>query len=211
MSIESQRLQPSWEQTSWDRLSSELGLGNAAAMRQQVIQHYAAAGRAYHNVQHLQECIHWFGQVSHLAQHPAEVELGLWFHDVVYNPQGANNERLSANMAVQFLGTQGVADSVIQRVDALIMATRTHVAISPDQQLLVDIDLTILAAPVERFAEYQQQIRQEYAFVPDALFAEKRAEVLAGFLARPCIYQTDYFYQRLESRARANLQQALGV
>ena len=195
-------------QVSWQALGTELGLQHAGTM-QQVVHHYASAGRAYHNLQHLQECLQWFAQLRHLARHPAEVELALWFHDVIYNPQAADNERQSADMAVQFLKAQGVADPVIQRIDDLIMATRTHEASTPDQQLLVDIDLAILAAPAPRFEEYQQQIRQEYAFVPDSLFAEKRAEVLAGFLARTRIYQTDYFYQQLESRARANLQHAL--
>lgn len=194
---------------SWQALATELDLQHADAMQQQVIRHYAAAGRAYHNLQHLQECLQWFAQVRHLARYPAEVGLALWFHDVIYNPQAPDNERQSADMAVEFLRTQGVADSVVQRIDDLIMATRTHDASTPDQQLLVDIDLAILAAPAQRFDQYQQQIRQEYAFVSDTLFAEKRAEVLAGFLARPRIYQTDYFYQQLEGCARANLQQAL--
>ena len=35
-----------------------------------------------------------------------------------------------------------------------------------DEQLLVDIDLAILGADTARFAEYQTQIRREYAHVP---------------------------------------------
>lgn len=194
---------------SWQALSRELGLKHADAMQQQIIRYYAAEDRAYHNVQHLQECLHFFKQVRHLAVHPAEVELALWFHDVIYNPQAADNEQQSAAMAVAFLNQQPVARDVIQRIDTLIMATRTHEASTLDQQLLVDIDLAILAAPAARFDEYQQQIRAEYAFVPEPLFRQKRAEVLAGFLDRERIYQTDYFYRQLEAKARVNLQTAL--
>jgi predicted metal-dependent HD superfamily phosphohydrolase len=196
-------------QQSWYVLSNELALNNTDDMQQHIIQHYAAAGRAYHNVQHLLECLQHFAQVRHLAEHPAEVALALWFHDVVYDPQAADNERKSADMALHFLHAQEVDTAVLKRVDALIMATRTHEASTADQQLLVDIDLAILAAPAVRFAEYQQQIRQEYSFVAETLFQVKRAEVLAGFLQRPRIYQTAYFYQQLEKQARANLQHAL--
>lgn len=200
-------------QADWQPLTVALGLNPRCAdkMLQQLFQHYSAAGRDYHNLQHLQECLYYFNQVRHLALHPAEVALALYFHDVIYNPQAADNERKSADMAVAFLQAEFVDVAVIQRVDDLIMATRTHQATTADQQLLVDIDLAILAAPTARFAEYQQQIRQEYAFVPEAQFQLKRAEVLAGFLQRQKIYQTDYFYQRLESRARMNLQHALGA
>lgn len=196
---------------SWDVLSNELALSNTDDMLQQLLQHYSAAGRAYHNVQHLLECLQYFAQVRHLAVHPAEVALALWFHDVIYDAQAVDNERKSADMALIFLRVQSVDANVIERVDALIMATRTHEASTADQQLLVDIDLSILAAPAVRFAEYQHQIRAEYAFVPEPLFQVKRAEVLAGFLQRPRIYQTDYFYRQLEKRARTNLQQALKV
>ena len=46
------------------------------------------------------------------------------------------------------------------------MATR-HAALPAggDEQLLVDIDLAILGASAARFAEYERQIRAEYAFV----------------------------------------------
>lgn len=200
-------------QDAWRLLTAALGFKrqHADEMLQQLLQHYSAAGRDYHNLQHLQECIYYFNQVRHLALHPGEVALALYFHDVVYNPQAADNERKSADMAVAFLQAEHVDVAVIQRVDDLIMATKTHQATTPDQQLLVDIDLAILAAPEARFAEYQQQIRQEYAFVPEAQFQQKRAEVLAGFLQRERIYQTDYFYQRLEGWARVNLQYALGA
>jgi predicted metal-dependent HD superfamily phosphohydrolase len=45
----------------------------------------------------------------------------------------------------------------------LILATRHDV--SPpagDAALLVDVDLAILGSPVERFDEYEHQVRQEY-------------------------------------------------
>ena len=39
-----------------------------------------------------------------------------------------------------------------------------------DEVLLIDVDLSILGAEAQRFAQYEQQIRAEYAFVPEDLF-----------------------------------------
>jgi len=104
----------------------------------------------------------------------------------------------------------GAPHDSVDRVHALIMATR-HTAnpALPDEQLLVDIDLSILAAEKVRFDEYEQQIRREYAFVPGWLFRRKRRQILQGFLERPSIYSTAHFRASMEARARANLKQSI--
>ena len=77
------------------------------------------------------------------------------------------------------------------------------------RSLLVDVDLSILGQPDERFREYEAQIRREYEWVPEEIFAAKRAEILQGFLARERIYTTDSFFGRFESEARTNLRNSL--
>lgn len=117
--------------------------------------------------------------------------------------RGTSNERQSVDWARRVLGAAGADVAVQQRVDALIMATRHDAAPGPgDEQLLVDIDLSILGAAPERFAEYDRQVRAEYQWVPGFM---KRRAVLSAFLARPRIYSTDHFSARCEARARANL------
>ena len=76
---------------------------------------------------------------------------------------------------------------------------------SPDAQLVVDIDLAILAAPPDRFKEYERQIRDEYQHVPEKIFLTKRRDVLSSFLERPQIYLTPTYAERFESAARYNL------
>jgi predicted metal-dependent HD superfamily phosphohydrolase len=78
-----------------------------------------------------------------------------------------------------------------------------------DARLLVDIDLSILGAPAERYAEYERRIRAEYAHVPPALFETRRREILASFLAREPLYLTPSIRARLEAQARINLRQAI--
>jgi len=86
------------------------------------------------------------------------------------------------------------------------MATR-HNAVPEehDDKIVVDIDLSILGAGEARFDEYENQIRQEYAWVDEVFFGQARAAVLRSFLNRRFIYSTEDFRSRLELRARHNL------
>jgi predicted metal-dependent HD superfamily phosphohydrolase len=74
---------------------------------------------------------------------------------------------------------------------------------------MVDTDLVILGAESARFVEYEQQIRKEYAWVPENVFREQRANILRAFLQRPYIFSTDLFRARYEHQARENIRQSL--
>ena len=76
-------------------------------------------------------------------------------------------------------------------------------------RVVIDIDLGILGAAPTRFAEYEQQVRTEYAAVPVDVYRQKRGELLASFLARPVIYGTPELHARLEAQARINLRHAI--
>jgi predicted metal-dependent HD superfamily phosphohydrolase len=200
-------------QRSWQRCCEGLGAffapgGGALAQKlfERLIARYAEPSRHYHSLQHLVECISHFEAAEGLAAHPGEVEMALWFHDAIYELGRHDNELVSASWAVAELLSAGVEPRAVERIRALIMAT-LHSA-SPtgtDECLLVDIDLSILGAAEPRFQEYERQIRAEYAFVPEALFNQKRKEILQSFLNRARIYSTEYFFQRLEPVARSNL------
>jgi len=58
---------------------------------------------------------------------------------------------------------------------------------------------------LHRYLEYAQAIRKEYSWLSDRDYQQGRKQVLTNFLAREKIYYTDYFYQKLERQARANL------
>jgi predicted metal-dependent HD superfamily phosphohydrolase len=91
------------------------------------------------------------------------------------------------------------------------MATR-HEAVPGDidQKVLVDVDLSILAAEPARFDEYEKQIREEYAWVPGIVFRARRRSILAELLARPAIFSMRKFIDAYEAQARANLERSIG-
>lgn len=196
---------------SWARAWSGLAArGHGIALRDRLIAAWSEPQRRYHTLQHLGDCLALFESTSNLAQHPAEVEIALWFHDAIYDLKADDNETRSAAWATQALSAASAPPDVCERVHGLIMAT-CHEALpaTADAKLLVDIDLSILGADPERFDEYEVQVRQEYAWVPAPLFRRKRREILLGFLARPSIYGTTWFRQRFEATARANLQRSV--
>lgn len=199
--------------TSWLRAWRGVGAaGDGEALFDALLARYGEPHRQYHTVQHLSECLAAFDSARHLAAHPAEVEMALWFHDAVYDVQRSDNEAHSAQWAESALKAAGVGAPVAARVASLVLATRhTAEPATPDEQVLVDVDLGILGAGEVRFAEYERQIREEYAFVPGILFRQKRKAVLQSFLQRPRIYSTPHFFAALEQAARRNLDKAVGM
>ena len=135
------------------------------------------------------------------------MELALWFHDAVYDPKAGDNEERSAAMAEQCLEGCKVGGPLVSAVVALVMVTKKHeVGANQDARLVRDVDLSILGRDKCRFAEYEEQIRREYAWVPEAVFSLKRAGILQRFLDHDQIFVTDFFRDRYERQARRNLE-----
>ncbi|WP_410211067.1 metal-dependent hydrolase [Aquirhabdus sp.] len=176
----------------------------------QLLKAYSESQRKYHTLQHLMECLTKFERVFEQTDHPREIEVALWFHDAIYDVKGHDNERLSAAWAKKSVLDVGGAIAESDRIYHLIMITQ-HSAFPQtiDEKILVDIDLSILGETEERFAEYDRQVRQEYAWVADEIFKEKRREILEGFLARPQIFNSEYFFTHFERSARKNLKRAI--
>ncbi len=201
---------PLWSR-SWQRAWRALALpGDGVVLRDELLGAYARPERHYHTQQHLAECLALFDEYAALASDPGAVEVALWFHDAIYQPSRSDNEVLSASWARAALGEVGAPSEQLDTIEALILAT-VHTAMppGPDPQLLVDIDLSILGASPQRFAEYDAQIRREYAFVPTVVYRQKRRSVLRSFLNRASIYRTEPFRDRFEKQARDNLYAAI--
>lgn len=197
----------------WQRLGAPRQAdGMLAETFRDLISRYAEPHRHYHTAQHISECLAKFdGEgVQALCRHPDEVEIALWFHDAVYDTRAHDNEKQSVSWAVETLSKTGAPLDCQQRIEALIMAT-CHDALpaTQDARALVDIDLSILGAGAARFDEYERQVRAEYAWVPEFMFRRTRKKILQQFLARPSIYSTDLFRQKLEQPARSNLERSL--
>ena len=205
------RIMTEYFEPFWTGAWRDLGLPPPAPdLLAALLARWAEPHRRYHTLQHLHECLALFEHDRALAERPGEVAIALWFHDAIYDTARHDNEAESAAWASSVLLQAGEAPDVAARVYTLIMATRhSEVPVTPDARLLVDIDLAILGAEPVRFAEYELQIRDEYAFVPEDIFREKRAAILRGFLARPSLFSTPTYADRFDAPARTNLARAI--
>ena len=130
-------------------------------------------------------------------------------HDVIYHPQAHDNEQQSADYMQQMLKNVLGAEQ-IAKIYAWILATKSHAPTADtDLAYLLDIDLAILASDPMRYAEYERQIQQEYAWVDPEVYSIKRKEVLMNFYQSEPLYQTAYFQKNFELNAKQNLKKIL--
>lgn len=198
------------DQQRWSDLCQRLGCPDSARWFRVLEQAHSERHRHYHTAVHVQECLDLFDQSDEKPDHPDEVEFAIWLHDIVYAPRRDDNERQSAELALQWLRTCQVDEERVERVGQLILTTRhSEEPKTPDEALLQDIDLGILGAPRQRFEEYEEQVRREYRWVPRFIFRSRRGEILRSFLGREAVYHTSWFRANRESTARGNLTWAI--
>ncbi|PVZ90230.1 metal-dependent hydrolase [Serratia sp. S1B] len=175
----------------------------------ELLQAYHEPQRAYHQLQHIVECLALFEKVQSHIENGLALQLAIFFHDVVYQPRSVSNEQNSALWMQQQLAG-ALPQTQLDKIATWILATQQHATASEsDLAYLLDIDLAILGSSAARFAEYQQQIRQEYVWVDERIYQEKRAQVLRQFYLTQPLYQTRYFQQHYEQQAKTNLLHAL--
>jgi len=190
---------------SWFELQQHYHFSEPQKIFNKLIAAYSEKQRAYHTVQHLYECLVLLESIRANLNDANAVVLALWFHDAVYDPQAKDNELKSAELFEQYMA-QDLPVDIVGKIKRWIVATQKHASTDElDLQFLLDIDLAILAASQARFADYEQQVQKEYAWVDSGIYSIKRKEVLAHFYKAEPLYQTEYFQQSFEQRAKSNL------
>jgi predicted metal-dependent HD superfamily phosphohydrolase len=171
---------------------------------------YCEPHRHYHDYSHIEHCLTEFDEVKGLCGSPVDVEFAIWLHDAVYDPHAADNEERSEKLAMEILSELGYPEIKSNNIRDLILITRHDKApATPDEQLIVDIDLSILGQPPDIYAIYENNILAEYSWVPKAAYIEGRSNILRSFLNRPSIYYTERFETLYGNQARANMAEAL--
>jgi predicted metal-dependent HD superfamily phosphohydrolase len=194
----------------WLSLMEAWGFSENRTTFDALVSAYSDSGRHYHSTGHISACLRHLDTCRHQLDFPREVELALWFHDAIYKPLSGSNEKDSADWAASFLEENGASQDDTGRVHRLVMATRhTGLPETGDEAALVDIDLSILGAAPEIYADFENAVREEYRMVPWDLYRQKRSEVLRGFLERPAIYVSGCLPEAMEARARENLRGAI--
>lgn len=184
--------------------------------------------RAYHHIGHVFETLERFREIADGPgwRRSVEVYAALLYHDAVYVAGRKDNERRSADLALDHFARwpASTAEFDPARVAELILLTARHGAMDraavassirdpddlDDTLHLLDADMAILGTEPARFADYDRAIAEEYrGHVPGFLYRRGRKAFFRGLLARERIYLSAFFHARCEAPARANLQAAL--
>lgn len=182
-------------------------LTGADPLREELLAAYTDPSRGHHDVGHLREVLTRLDELAR-ADTPFDrvpVQLAAWFHDAVYDGERDAEER-SATWAEAGL-TDVVEAATVAEVVRLVRLTEHHRpdADDPNGCALSDADLSILAAPRERYERYVAAVRKEYAHLPDEVFATGRADVLEDLASKPQLFHTAHGVRSWEAPARANL------
>src|SRR4030042_4430747 len=186
------------------------GRDNGLSQFQNIVKNYCESHRFYHNLNHLNNCLVEFSQFASLAKDEKAIEMALWYHDFIYNPQGKNSEEQSATHALGVAKSLLLPEDFCQKVKHLIMATKHNkVFHDSDGRLIADIDLASLGKPWEEFETNSKLIRKEYHFLSNKDFADGRIKFFQSLLARESIYSTPYLKIKYEKQAGKNLWRAI--
>ncbi len=198
-------------ETKYIQLCSRLNLaGNIKNEYSLLVKQYSEPGRFYHNINHIKMCLDEFENVSHLSDHPDIIEFAIWYHDIIYDVSGSDNEEQSARVAIDIFQNNSIKPAMINSLRELILATKHNAAPdSIDQKIIIDIDLSILGQDKHIFNEYDRAIRKEYSHVPVEVYNDARCKILKTFLDRTTIYSLPYFIDKYEIQARNNLKNAI--
>ena len=200
------------DQTHWLSLMQALGFKPNLGTCDALLKEHAGRHRHYHTQEHISACLRHLDTVREKTNHPNEIALAFWFHDAVYKAFSATNERDSADWAIEFLEENRANQDMIDRVEALIMATVHNPGpLSGDMAIMVDIDLAILGASQQVYDQYEINIRKEYRRVPGFIFRKKRKALLRAFLDQDRLYHTDHFHDLWNGQALKNLSRAIAA
>lgn len=194
--------------------SSRNSVSQWSSVGDDLLRRWAEPHRHYHSLTHLASVLRVAGVLQRAGELPAELKssvvLAGWFHDAVYEGAAGSDEEASAQLAQRQL--DGLrSDSEVAETARLVRLTAGH---APEQDdaagaVLVDADLEILGREPSDYRRYVDQVRADYAHVPEDQFVAGRAQVLRGLLDAPRLFRTATGYRLWEGQARQNLEQEL--
>jgi predicted metal-dependent HD superfamily phosphohydrolase len=78
-------------------------------------------------------------------------------------------------VAARVLSDAGLPAASVARVAAYILATKTHLhSADRDEHVVVDADMCVLGAPLQRYAQYAAGVRREYGHLSDEEYTQGR-------------------------------------
>ncbi len=182
---------------------------------ERICTHLEEPGRAYHNASHVRNLLWLLGKMRDHAKDPLALKVAIFFHDAIYHiptdaqkPPAHDNEVRSVSL-MQELAIDATHPALV-KAGAMILCTAGHARQEDsDIGLMLDLDLSVLAASPARFARFEQAVRREYEVYPLPLYCMARMRIMRGFLEPHELFNTLVLSRRWQPRAERNLRAAI--
>lgn len=176
----------------------------------EIEENYSGKKRHYHNLNHLENLVAELTELKTVANNWDAIVFAIFYHDVVYKAHRKDNEEQSALLANKHLQQLNCQAALIDQVNKLILATKSHqLSDDADVNLFTDADLSILGKDWETYHTYCSNVRKEYAIYPDLLYKPGRKNALKHFLSMNRIFKTEHFYKKYEESAKKNMEREI--
>jgi predicted metal-dependent HD superfamily phosphohydrolase len=186
---------------------------------------YTERHRAYHTWEHVAGLLEKLSTFSNLSARSDIIAVSVFWHDVVYRTQNQDgsprpdyeNVRASCELFRQYTSlSKPDADAVYD----LIMATANHLqaraekqyyaGFSGDLDLFLDLDLSSLASPWEKFVEDLARIRTEFSWASEVVFCSIQLQILENFAKDDVrLYRRAETSEKWRDAATANLKRCI--
>lgn len=171
----------------------------------------AYKNRYYHNLEHLKFMLNELDDIKYkfTIKQINDIELAIFYHDIVYEFDAVDNEEKSANKAINcLLRCESIDLDTIREVNKMILATKNHYTEESYIEYFLDIDMLILASEPDVYVKYAENIRKEYWFYLEYEYNIGRKNVLKQMLKTP-IFKSEYYRTRYETKAIENIKKEL--
>lgn len=153
-----------------DRIFASFELRNYSLLMEEtnkIFENYTRDNRYYHNLEHIEDCLLKLSEYKLSEEEIDVLSLAIIYHDFVYELKDSENKS-----AKVFEDSFWFEDNRFKEVPNLIRMTKTHIASNKLEQILSDIDMSILGSSTDKYENYNEGIKKEYLSmgIPRVLF-----------------------------------------
>lgn len=138
--------------------------------------------RRYHSLSHLDDLVQQINSRADINEKEKEILLiTALFHDIIYDPQRADNEECSAKLLISLCGE--VTDDISEIVRC-ILETADHKPSSRLSTIFSEMDMSIVKQPIAALLEWESGIAYEYSFLSPEKYCAGRIQFLKNMIER---------------------------
>ncbi|MFH1769968.1 MAG: hypothetical protein ABH828_00235 [archaeon] len=169
---------------------------------------YAPYENGFHSLSnHIYPGFKELNKVIDMADFPNALKFAWFFHNSINVPGSKTNREDSISFFYDALKGQGLNDNFFLIVQNDIMAT-DYVNVepkTPDEKIMISLDLALLGLPQEQFDRNTGLLRLEHKMYSDEEFKKGVVERFNFFLDKKPIFPIKYFEEKYEAQAKENM------